>query len=142
MMRTTIHDGTLFICLQYAPLVPVRVRLVYLPVCQKSNGRAIWPSAGFAAAIHAPSWVQGGESSATVVILILFLAANEKHHPRVDRYNSCLCYSKVSQASTKSVKTTAGLKHTATVLFWGKCRGSTSEMILALRASSIRMLIS
>jgi hypothetical protein len=67
MMRTTIHDGTLFICLQYAPLVPVRVRLVYLPVCQKSNGRAIWPSAGFAAAIHAPSWVQGGESSATVV---------------------------------------------------------------------------
>jgi hypothetical protein len=63
---------------------------------------------------------RGGESSATVVILILFLAANEKHHPRVDRYNSCLCYSKVSQASTKSVKRTAGLKHTATVLFWGR----------------------
>jgi len=63
---------------------------------------------------------RGGESSATVVILILFLAANEKHHPRVDRYSSCLCYSKVSRASTKSVKRTAGLKHTPTTLFWGR----------------------
>jgi hypothetical protein len=29
-------------------------------LCQKSNGRAIWPSAGFAAAIHAPTVAELG----------------------------------------------------------------------------------